>query len=79
MAILPISANADLTKGFTAAQVAEKHCWPEPMVWSMALDCKYDLQRFRDFAGAFVPGICGTGMIVTKDLVMNGPGASRPR
>ncbi|MCF8090415.1 MAG: hypothetical protein K9K21_12045 [Desulfotignum sp.] len=29
--------NSDLSKGFTVPQVAQKHCWPEPMVWSQAL------------------------------------------
>ena len=29
--------NADLSKGFTVAQVAEKHGWTEPMVGSLAL------------------------------------------
>jgi hypothetical protein len=28
--------KADLTRGFTVRQVAEKHGWPEPMVWSIA-------------------------------------------
>ena len=32
--------NADLSKGFTVAQVAEKHGWAEPLVWSIALDGK---------------------------------------
>ena len=30
--------NTDLSRGFTVAQVAEKHGWTEPMVWSLALD-----------------------------------------
>ncbi len=46
MAILPISSNADLSRGFTVAQVAQKHGWTEPMVWSLALEGKDDLQRF---------------------------------
>jgi hypothetical protein len=37
-ATLPNLINADLSPGFTVAQVAEKHGWPEPMVWSLALD-----------------------------------------
>jgi hypothetical protein len=32
MATLPNLINADLARGFTVAQVAEKHGWPEPMV-----------------------------------------------
>ncbi len=46
MAILPISSNTDLSRGFTVAQVAQKHGWTEPMVWSLALEGKDDLQRF---------------------------------
>ncbi|MEA3417705.1 MAG: transcriptional regulator, partial [Thermodesulfobacteriota bacterium] len=39
--------NTDLTKGFTVPQVAEKHKWPEPLVWSIALEGKSDLDRFK--------------------------------
>jgi len=61
--------NADLSKGFTVPQVAEKHAcpacpvgpedrtgvgpedrtggWTEPMVWSVALEGKDDLERFK--------------------------------
>ncbi|MBU4414337.1 MAG: ParB N-terminal domain-containing protein, partial [Proteobacteria bacterium] len=49
--------NADLSKGFTVPQVAEKHAcpvgpedrtggWAEPLVWSIALEEKDDLDRF---------------------------------
>ena len=59
MATLPNSINADLTRGFTVSQVAEKHAcpvgpedrtggWTEPMVWSLALECKDDLERFKE-------------------------------
>ena len=41
------SPKADLSKGFTVPQVAEKHGWPEPMVWSLALEGKDDLERFK--------------------------------
>ena len=41
----PIS---DLKKGFTVSQVAEKHGWPESLIWSIALEGKNDLGRFRD-------------------------------
>jgi hypothetical protein len=41
------SSKADLSRGFTVAQVAEKHGWPEPMVWSLALEGKDDLERFK--------------------------------
>jgi len=40
--------NSDLSKGFTVAQVAEKHGWTEPMVWSLALEGKADLERFKE-------------------------------
>ena len=48
LAVLPNPPNADLSKGFTVAQVAEKHGFTQPMVWSMALDGKDDLQRFQE-------------------------------
>ncbi|MEA3415596.1 MAG: hypothetical protein U9R02_05470 [Thermodesulfobacteriota bacterium] len=47
---MPELANqpkADFLRGFTVPQVAEKHGWPEPMVWSLALEGKDDLQRFK--------------------------------
>ena len=47
MATLPNSINADLSRGFTVAQVAEKHNWTEPMVWSLALEDKDDIERFK--------------------------------
>jgi len=40
--------NTDLSKGFTVPQVAEKHGWTEAMVWSLALEGKEDLQRFKE-------------------------------
>ncbi len=39
--------NSDLKRGFTIPQVAEKHRWTEPMVWSVALEGKSDLERFK--------------------------------
>ncbi|MEA1900577.1 MAG: hypothetical protein U9N47_07415 [Thermodesulfobacteriota bacterium] len=39
--------NTDLSKGFTVSQVAEKHGWTEPMVWSIALEGKSDPDRFK--------------------------------
>lgn len=47
MPILANPLNADLKRGFTVAQVAEKHGWPEPLVWSIALEGKDDLLRFK--------------------------------
>jgi len=40
--------NTDLSKGFTVVQVAEKHGWTEPMVWSLSLEGKDDLERFKE-------------------------------
>jgi hypothetical protein len=48
MATLPNLINADLSRGFTVAQVAEKHGWPDPMVWSLALEGKNDHDRFKE-------------------------------
>jgi len=39
--------NTELSKGFTVSQVAEKHGWAEPPVWSIALEGKSDLDRFK--------------------------------
>ncbi len=33
--------------GFPIPQVAEKHGWTEPMVWSVTLEGKDDLERFK--------------------------------
>jgi len=40
--------NTDLSRGFTVPQVAEKYEWKEPMVWSVALEGKDDLERFKE-------------------------------
>ena len=50
MATLPNVLNADLSRGFTVSQVAEKHGWTEPMVWSLALEGKEDLERFKELS-----------------------------
>jgi hypothetical protein len=42
------SSKADLSRGFTVSQVAEKHGWPEPLVWAVALEGKDDLARFKE-------------------------------
>ena len=47
MPSLAIPLNADLLKGFTVPQIAEKHGQTEPMVWSIALKGKSDLDRFK--------------------------------
>jgi hypothetical protein len=41
------SVNNDLLKGFTVPQVAQKHDWPEPLVWSQALVNTDDFDRFK--------------------------------
>ena len=41
------SVNSDLSKGFTVPQVAQKHGWPEPLVWSQAQVNADDLSRFK--------------------------------
>jgi hypothetical protein len=39
--------NSDLKKGFTVPQVAEKHGWHEPLVWSLALEGKGKGSRIK--------------------------------
>jgi len=48
MPSLAFPVNTDLSRGFTVSQVAKKHGWTEPMVWSLALEGKDDLQRFEE-------------------------------
>ncbi len=50
LAELPKSPKADLSRGYTISQVAEKHGWTEPMVWSIALKGKDDLFRFKELS-----------------------------
>ena len=40
--------NSDLQKGFTVSQVAEKHGWPESMVWALKLEEKDDLAKYQE-------------------------------
>ena len=47
MPALANPANTDLSRGFTVAQVAEKHGWAEPLAWSIALEGEDDLERFK--------------------------------
>jgi len=47
MPTLAFQPNTDLSRGFTVSQVAEKYTWTEPMVWSLALEDKEDLERFK--------------------------------
>ena len=39
--------NTELQQGFTVSRVAEEHGVPEPLVWSIALEGKSDLDRFK--------------------------------
>ena len=55
MATLPNPPNSDLSRGFTVPQVAEKHGWAEPLVWSLALEGKDDLARFRELGWGLRP------------------------
>ena len=43
--IFPKWINSDLKTGFAVPQVAEKHGWPEPLVWSQKLEGKNDLAK----------------------------------
>jgi len=44
---LAFSINGDLQRGFTVSQAAEKHTWTGPMVWSLSLEDKDDLAKFK--------------------------------
>ena len=48
MATLPNPVNTDLSRGLTVVQVAENHGWTELMAWSLALEGKDDLERFKE-------------------------------
>jgi len=48
MPALAFPLNSDLSKGFTIPKIAQKHGWPEPMVWSQALNKKDDQTRFKE-------------------------------
>lgn len=47
--------DTDLAKGFSATQVAQKHGWPEPLVWSFALQEKDDFERFKELNWDLLP------------------------
>jgi len=55
MAELPFLVNTDLAKGFSASQVSQKHGWPEPLVWSLALQERDDLARFKELNRDLLP------------------------
>ena len=40
--------NSDLVRDLTVSQVAEKHNWTEPMAWSLALEGRKDIERFKE-------------------------------
>ena len=67
MAVLPNPVNTELKQGFTVLQVAEKHGWTEPLVWSIALEGKSDLDRFKALNCGH--GTCGTGMIEKPSVI----------
>jgi hypothetical protein len=48
MAALPNLLNEDMQNGFTVAQVAEKHGWPESLVRSVKLAEKEDLAKYQE-------------------------------
>jgi len=48
MPIMAKSPNTDLSQGLTIPQVAAKHGWTEPMLWSLVLEGKSDQTRFKD-------------------------------
>jgi hypothetical protein len=37
--------NSEMKEGFTVAQTAEKHSWPESLVWSLKFEGKNDLAK----------------------------------
>ena len=41
------SVRKSLEDGLPVSEVAKKHAWPEPLVWSIALAGKSDLDRFK--------------------------------
>ncbi|MBL7204753.1 MAG: hypothetical protein ISS63_10525 [Desulfobacteraceae bacterium] len=49
MPALANSTNTDLSRGFTVAQVAEKHGWAEPMVWFMRAQNPVSLSKEAEF------------------------------
>lgn len=80
MPVLANSINTDLSRGFTVSQAAEKHNWTEPVVWSLALEDKEDLVRFKEIGWGLRTwdqcGISGNGTIAIKDSETNGPDVS---
>jgi len=50
--------NSDLLKGFTVPQVAQKHGWPEPLVWSQALVNKDEIGGQHTYFSRITCAIC---------------------
>ena len=70
LATLPKWVNIDLSKGFTVQQVAEKHGWPEPLVWSLALEGKDDIQRFKSLNwGLRTWDLCGGSSLLLNIIL----------
>ncbi|MGD9159410.1 MAG: hypothetical protein PVG39_13445 [Desulfobacteraceae bacterium] len=44
---LAFPPNNNFKKGFTVNQVAEKHGWPESLVWAVKLEGKDDAAKYR--------------------------------
>ena len=48
MPMLANFVNSDLKKDFTVPQVAEKHGWPESLVWSLKLEEENDVCKCHE-------------------------------
>jgi len=48
----------DLLKDFTVPQVAQKHGWPEPLVWSQALVNKDEIGGQHTYFSRITCAIC---------------------
>ncbi len=40
--------NGELKKGFSVNQVAERHGWPESLVWALKMEGKNDIPKYRE-------------------------------
>ncbi len=63
-ATLPNPINSEIEKSFTVTQIAEKHGWPESLVWSLKLDGKMTSINTRNYSGDPGVGMTGNGLIV---------------
>jgi len=55
---MPQLAKCDLLKDFTVPQVAQKHGWPEPLVWSQALVNKDEIGGQHTYFSRITCAIC---------------------